>query len=261
MSGTTLLADRELEVLPVDAPRAEEGAETTLGLVEMLLKDPARLRGLSQDAARQHELVPRFLIIATTGYLIFSSMMVLLINLSTTATLPVVGPITVPPARWSDGSALALPLAYTVSIVLAACVCLPSFYFYSLLAGVRITWLQIVAVVVKGTAFNAVILLGLVPIYVAILMGMIVFASPPETLGWALVFGLALPLVAGLWGLRSIYLSIADLAATMPIEWRCRRTCLLRRLTVSWTAVYSAVLPVMIFRLWEWLAAALGSAG
>jgi hypothetical protein len=261
MSDATLLAAHDLDALPAEAALPEDGAESTLALVEMLLKDPGRLRRLAHDPARQRDLVPRFLLIAIVGYLIFSGMMVLLLNLATAAKLPAAGPLAVPPAQWSDGSAIALPIAYTLSIVLASCVCLPSFYFYSLLAGVRLTWLQIVAVVLKGTAFNAVILLGLVPIYLAVMLGMIVFGAPPEALGWSLVLGLMLPFVAGLWGLRSIYLGIADLAAAMPVEWRCQRTCLLRRLTLSWAAVYSAVLPVMIYRLWEWIAAAVGSMG
>jgi hypothetical protein len=36
----------------------------------------------------------------------------------------------------------------------------------------------------------------------------------------------------------------------------CRRQCFLRRLTLSWAAVYTAVVPVMIYRLWEHFARA-----
>ena len=45
----------------------------------------------------------------------------------------------------------------------------------------------------------------------------------------------------------------------MPPAWRCRRECLLRRLTLAWAAVYAAVLPVMIYRLWEYAARALAA--
>ncbi len=159
-----------------------------------------------------------------------------------------------PSANWSDGTALSLPLAYTIGIVLAACVCLPSFYFYSLLAGVRMTWLQIVSLVGKGTAANAIMLLGILPIYVALVMGLIVFEAPADTLQWTLKLGLLLPFVAGLWGLRSIYLGVLDMVETLPEPWRCRRQCFLRRLTLAWAATYAAVLPIMIYRLWEMFA-------
>ena len=45
-----------------------------------------------------------------------------------------------------------------------------------------------------------------------------------------------------------------DLAAGLPAEWQCRRRCFLRRLILSWSAVYVAVVPLMIYRLWEYFA-------
>jgi hypothetical protein len=150
---------------------------------------------------------------------------------------------------------LSLPLAYGLGLVLAACVCLPSFYFYSLLAGVKASWSQITSLVGKGMAANAVMLLGVLPVYVAAVLGLVVFNADLEWLRWTLKFGLLLPFVAGLWGLRSVYLGVTDLGETMPPAWRCRRRCFLRRLTFSWAAVYATVVPVMVYRLWEFFAA------
>jgi hypothetical protein len=259
MANVALLAGQG-EGIPAAVPAADEPppaaakGETTLELVELLLKDPGRLRQLDRDPRRHGELVPRFLLIAVAGYLVYSCTMVLLINVAPAEADP--GFVPLPPARWNDGSAVGLPLAYTLSIVLASCVCLPSFYFYSLLAGVRITWLQMVGLITRATAYNGMILLGVVPIYVALMMGLIIFAAPPDAVRWSVAVGLALPFVAGLWGLRAIHRGIADLAAEMPQAWRCRRECLLRRLTLAWAAVYTAVLPVMIYRLWEYIARA-----
>jgi hypothetical protein len=61
-----------------------------------------------------------------------------------------------------------------------------------------------------------------------------------------------------LWGLRGIYRGIMDLNAQRGDSACNRRECFLRRLTLSWAAVYTAVLPVMIYRLWELFAASLG---
>ena len=85
-----------------------------------------------------------------------------------------------------------------------------------------------------------------------------VLVAYDDTLQHALGVGLLLPFVAGLWGLRAIYLGIMDLSGSLPESWQCRRRCFLRRLTLSWAAVYAAVLPVMIYRLWESFATQLG---
>jgi hypothetical protein len=243
-----------VEETPGPAPRDASEA-TTLGLVELLLKDPARVDRLNREPDRQRELFPRFLLVAEASYLLFGVVILLIIKLAPAAAYPHSLWLRMPPAHWGDGTALSLPLAYTLGLVLAACVCLPAFYFYSLLAGVRMTWLQITSVVGKGMAANAVMLLGILPVYVAAVLGEIVFAAPTEVLQWTLKLGLLLPFVAGLWGLRAIYLGVMDLAASLPPRWQCRRHCFLRRLVLSWAAVYTAVVPIMIYRLWEYFAA------
>src|SRR5260370_17648631 len=91
-----------------------------------------------------------------------------------------------PSANWSDGTALSLPLAYTIGIVLAACVCLPSFYFYSLLAVVRMAWLQNVSLGGKGTAPHPTMALALLPCSCALLAGLVSFHTPPPPLPWPL---------------------------------------------------------------------------
>jgi hypothetical protein len=82
-------------------------------------------------------------------------------------------------------------------------------------------------------------------------LGLVVFQAPVGAMEWCLYLGLVLPFVAGLEGVRSIYRGVMGMAETMPPERRCRRECFLRRLTLSWAAVYTAVSPVMIYRVWE----------
>jgi len=236
-------------------PLLAEQEQTTLGLVELLLKDPALVDRLNRAPKAQAELFPRFLLIAQAGFLVFGLVVLLLLNLAPPSAYPQWPVLTVPPASWANGTAMALPLAYCVGIVLAACVCLPSFYFFSLLSGVKMSWLQIVSVLGKGMAANAVLLLGILPIYVALVLGLLVAKAPDEAMRWALVFGLVLPFISGMWGLRAIYGAVLDLSRAMPFDWQCRRGCFLRRLIFWWAAVYAAVVPVMIFRLWASLAA------
>ena len=104
MADVALLAERA-ESTPAAAlaaggrsPAAARG-ETTLKLVELLLKDPGRLQQLNRDPRRQGELVPRFLLIAVAGYLVYSCTMVLLLNVAPAAD-PGPVPLPLPPARW-----------------------------------------------------------------------------------------------------------------------------------------------------------------
>ena len=108
--------------------------------------------------------------------------------------------------------------------------------------------------IAKGTAANSIMLLGILPIYVALVLGGVVLAAPEAELQWMIKIGLMLPFIAGLWGLRAIYEGIMDLHDAGGQAECSKRRCFLRRLTLSWAAVYTAVLPIMIYRLWEFIA-------
>jgi hypothetical protein len=255
LTSATIEPSTEIpEVVPVSDTRVEVDERSTFGLVELLLKDPERVDDLNRDEARQPEMIPRFLAIALASFALFSLAMIVLLNTAPKAALPR-SILPVPSASWEDGSALGLLLAYTLGLVAASGVCLPSFYFYGLLSGVRISMLHVTGEIMKGKAASAIMLLGLLPIYVAVVLGMIVFGAPPASLELWLYLGLILPFLAGFWGIRSIYRGVMGLADTLPPERRCRRECFLRRLTLSWAACYAAVSPVMIYRLWEFFAA------
>ena len=101
--------------------------------------------------------------------------------------------------------AIGLWLAYTVGLVAATGICLPSFYFYGLLAGVRISFLQVVTHCLKGQASTAIMLIGILPIYVAVALGMLIFAAPVELQQMVLSIGL----VPALW--RGVMGSLLDL--------------------------------------------------
>jgi hypothetical protein len=154
---------------------------------------------------------------------------------------------------WMAGTALWI--AYTLGFTLATGVCLPSFYFYALLAGVKVSVLQVTALVMKGKSETCLMLMGILPIYLAIVLGAIVFHVPGESLRWAIWLGLCLPFIAGFWGLRGIYQGFLGLADTIEESRRCNRLCYLRGLTLVCTLCYAAVAPVMIYTLWKYLVA------
>ncbi len=178
------------------------------------------------------------------GFTIFGIAATLIMNLGGAL------PSWVPRAQWSDGTWANLTLAYVLGLIAATGVCLPSFYFYGLLAGVKLSMLQSAAHAVKCLAVTSVVLVGALPIYVAVSLGMIVFSAPEETMRSTMMLGLALPFVAGLWGVKTLFLGFTDLADTLPACRKAERARFLRRLTVAWAACYTTVTPVMIIWLW-----------
>jgi len=260
---TETLANQDsavLDALPCPDSATVETAETpelavnersVLGLVELLLKAPGQIDAWTRDPSRQVELIPCLLIVALMSYTLFSTILVLLLR----AAPPEAVPFILENWNGSVGNAVALALAYPIGMAAASGICLPTIYFFGLLAGVRISVLQVTTYVLKGKAATAVLLLGLTPIYLAVTLGMVIFNADDEAMSVALTVGLALPFLAGAWGLRSIYVGFLSLADTLPPERRCRRTCFLRRLTVAWAVVYTAVTPVMIWSLNQHLAA------
>jgi hypothetical protein len=238
----------------VEPPTLPMNERSLLGLVELLLKAPEQLDDQVRDPGRQAELIPRLLILALTSFALFAIVLALLLLAAEPGAVPCFL------ENWNRhaGPAVALGLAYPIGMVAATGICLPTFYFFGLLAGVRISVLQVAAHVLKGKAATAVLLLGLTPIYLSITLGMLIFHAEDKAMSIALTFGLVLPFLAGLWGVRSIYVGFLGLADTLPPERRCRRTSFLRRLTVAWSAVYTAVTPVMIWSLYQNLAARMG---
>ncbi len=232
---------------PVPEVAADE--HSVLGLTELLLKDPDRLDRLARDDGRQPLLVPCFLAVGLASFSLFALALALTLSAAPADALP--GFLAGPWAADRTGSAVALWLAYALGFTLTTGVCLPSFYFYGLLAGVRASWLQVTAQVMKGQASTAMMLMGVLPVYLAAALGAVVFAAPSEALRVVLYAGLGLPFAAGLWGVRSIYRGFLGLSDTLPPERRDRRECWLRRLTMACSGCYTAVCPVMIYTLWR----------
>jgi hypothetical protein len=257
-----------------DEAASDEGPTKSglLDLVELILKRRDRLERLVRDRAVQAELLPRFLAISLVGFLFFGVAVSLVFT--SAGVWPRVVPIrdliagqgtNVAPfepfaagetalGRWLDGSALRLIAAYSIGLIAATGICLPSLYFYGLLAGVRMTMLDVVLQSLKAKATAAVALVGILPIYAALGLGVVVFDAPQPVRLVTFWLGLILPYLAGLFGTHSLYQGLAGFADTFPVERQGRRACFLRRLVLSWAACYTAVTPVMIHTLWVWLA-------
>ncbi len=240
-----------------------------LGLVELILKRRDTLDRLIRDPSLQPILLPKFLAISLIGFVFFGVAMSLVLTSShvwpelesimhklrgTTDSLVTFRPAPGMATHWWDGSVLNLTAAYAFGLIAATGVCLPSLYFYGLLAGVRMSLLDVAVQALKSKATSAVALVGILPIYAAIGMGIVIFEAPEPIRIGAYWLGLILPFIAGLWGTTALYHSFTLMCDTLPLERRWRRTCFLRQLVASWAACYTAVSPVMIYTLWERLA-------
>ena len=226
-------------------------AVSTTAVIEMLLKDRETLNRLLRDEDRQRDLIPRLMAVAVAGFFVYGILATGIINafqIRTGFWLP-----HLPAATWNDFSIGNLALSYTLGLIAANGICLPSFYFYGLLAGIQTTMLSVTAHALKGMAAGAVALVGLLPIYVAFALTALVFPFP-WTLGGAAVWtviGLALPFIAGIWGAVNLYQGFVGLADTMPPKRRCERECFLRRLIFAWVGCFTFVTPVVIYSLWD----------
>ena len=239
-----------------------------LALLELILKDPRRLDRLIREPAEQPELLFRLLAVCLVGFTFFGVSMSLV--LSTTLVWPQLSAIDQvlasthgslirfqgdPAANlstpWLNGNALRLIAAYAIGLIGATGICLPSLYFYGLLAGVRMTMMDVVIHAIKSKAVAAVTLVGILPLYAAFGLAITIFPLSGMVRDAVLLLGLILPFVAGLSGTYSLYRGLSTLTDTMTRDRREYRECFLQRLVLSWSAVYSAVSPVLIFTLWQ----------
>ncbi|MFO0948612.1 MAG: hypothetical protein U1D30_22260 [Planctomycetota bacterium] len=87
----------------------------------------------------------------------------------------------------------------------------------------------------------------------AAVLGVSLTQLPSDVLQWTFGVGLALPFIAGLAGVKSMYFGMMSFADTMSDDGRQRRACFLSRLLVSWATCYTAIAPLMILTVWQLL--------
>jgi hypothetical protein len=259
------------KVLPASSAEAAARADVPQ-LIELILKDRRALHRLLWSTRNKVELATRLLGISIASFVLFGVAMAL------TCDAAAMWPHLTPMAEWVEnpsahvmtyvealdkgrfaqswltGRAERIVIAYAFGLIAASCVCLPSLYFYSLLSGLRMTFTEVVLHTLKAKAVSAIALVGVLPIYVALVLGAVVFFPPRADFAkLALLVGLCLPFLAGLWGTRSLYVGFGELCDRMPKEFQANRDCFLRRLILAWCGCYTAIAPVMIATVWQHL--------
>ena len=180
---------REIILTPGPAPRLFD-------LIELILKDRPRLERIIRDPSLAGELIPRFLAISLVGFTFFGISLAFMISavgvridlMSIKSTLDGARPVLMSfnhdlsfqvlglrQALTAGGHLIA---AYDLGLIAAAGVCLPSLYFYGLLAGVPMSMASVTVHTLKGMATTATALIGILPIYMAFSLGAAVFEAP-----------------------------------------------------------------------------------
>jgi hypothetical protein len=268
-------ADANSPPAPPESAAVHSGGEAVPGtvpgmlvLLELILKNRPRLDQLLRDPHAAPKLMPRLLALPLAAFTLFGvTLSIVFVALGLHLELHSIDQTlqgkfrelfimfpssALPPRDWGSTlrCSLRLIFAYDLGLIASAGICLPSLYFYGLLAGIPLSLAQVSLHTLKGMATTAVALFGIIPIYLAIALGAAIFQAPLIMNSSVLGTGMILPFIAGLFGMRSLYIGFTDLAQTIP---HCpgERACLLRRLVISWSICYTAVTPVMIYTLWE----------
>lgn len=218
------------------------GSRERLGLftyVELLLKNRPRLSEVLRHEDRLMEVLPNLLGISLLGFAVYSVIIWAVLNLGSA-----------PSAGLPKFGLVSLALAYTIGLIASVGVCLPSFYFYALLAGVKASMVQLAAQAVRALAVTAILLLAIMPVYLALVVGLNIGGRP-----WAGSYylsiraGLVLPFLAGFFGVSAFYRGFADLAHTFPPQRRGTRGRFLKLMALAQSGLYAFVSPVMIYTL------------
>jgi hypothetical protein len=210
------------------------------GLLDLVLRGRKQLTALIRDETALPEVVQRLLALSLLGMGVHG------LVVGTVAQLLRVPDID---SVWRMGHPMVwAPLAFMLAFVGALGVCLPTFYFHTQLAGLDASFRLVTAQALRAQAVTSVLILGVLPFYAAIALGVAVglFADSEGVI----MLGAGLPFLIGLFGIRDVYRSFGDLAETLPVTHR-RRGNFLRRMVLLWGAVYSAVAPVALYRLIE----------
>jgi hypothetical protein len=214
---------------------------TFANLTEMTLKRPEDLRSVTRDEDLQPRVVLNLLLIGLAGVALFSIAFTIIL-----ACAPQLD--WVPRVSLRDRTLLRPMLNYTIGMVGALGICLPSFYFYGLLAGVRASMLQVTAISLHAFANTGMVLMGLLPIYVGAILGVIVLGATGGLIYPFLVgVGLLLPFIAGLANLKVMYEGFVDLIRTLPEARAQSRAPMVRLLALAWAALYTSVAPVTLW--------------
>ena len=209
----------------------------------LLLRDDAELNDLVMDDSRREAVVRALVSLSLGGLLAHGFAVGLVAELA-----PPLGDAGL--AEWLHGH----PLLWMAPCLVAAFVgglalCLPSFYFFTQLAGVEASPGLVVAQGLRALARTGVILLGAEPFFVAVVFGSILGWLSASAVTWV---GLAMPFLVGVLGVTSVYKSFRALLDRVDITHQ-RKGDFVLHVAFAWACLYLVVAPVALWRVGQLL--------
>ena len=262
MSSTLPLRARTPDVDAQDAHHAADAASSSDGpaidleaarqrsLVELLLRHRADADALCADRAEAARLLPRLLGLSTIAIAAFACVQGAVLGLSA-QDVPPEGLVGAP----LDVAIPSIFLAYELALTGAQVAGLPTFTFYGLMAGFQTHAWRIAVESARARATAAVVLIGLLPVYLTVALGLLLLHDAPSPAGEAwhgLVLvcgGFCLPFVAGLAAPASLLRVFRALAAASAQSRGGRRRPMPVLLAFAWSAVFTAMAPLGVFRV------------
>lgn len=233
---TTLSAEQ------IERYDTESSPTSTDSFFELVLTEGEAMDDLVLDAGRLAGTLQKLVLLSLVGLMVYGAVVGLA---SGSADLP---------AWFTRGEPMIwMPLAFGGAFLAAIAVCLPSFYFYTQLAGLDASFRVITAQSLRVQARTSVVLLGVLPFYAALALGTHLGFDLGLGAEGVAVLGMCLPFVVGIIGIAALYRSFRRLVGRLPITHE-RRGNIILRLVLAWGAVFSAVAPVALWRLGELLA-------
>lgn len=215
---------------------------------DLLLREKEEADALCADPDGSARLLPRFVLTGSAGVAAYAVVQASLLHMLGDRALPeVAGHLPVPL------TAAMLFVAFEAGFLGSHVAGLPSYYFYALLAGIRTHSWRLVAESMRARATASVVLLGLLPVYLAGGLGLCLLTDGTYhdlTRVVVLLVGYALPFVAGLAAPATLLRSVLRLAKEQPGSRRATPILL----TLAWTALFTAMAPLGVFRTLAWLA-------
>jgi len=231
-----------------------DATPSAVSTVTLLLRDRERCDALCAQPDAAARLLPRFIGVSALGIGAWAGVQGLLFSLCVN-DLAVPG-LTGEPLWFTAG---VLFLAYEGALMGAQVAGLPTFSFYGLMAGFRTHSGRIATESLRARATAAVVLMGLLPVHLAVGLGLVLFFDEPSTAGsmWqGLVLlggGMALPFVAGLAAPGSLVRAFRGLARDAAERPDGERRPMPVLLAVAWSAVFTVMAPLGVWRILQLL--------
>lgn len=219
-------------------------------MIDLLLRERETTDRLCADRDQAAALLPRLLAIGATSIAAWAVVHGGLLLASEQSILPAA--LAGAPPWWTP---IVLFCALEGGLLGAQLAGMPSFYFYGLLAGIETHGWRIVVESMRARATAAVVLLGLLPVYLAVGLGL-VLVFPDAT--WegrtlhAIVLGFggtALPFVAGLAAPASLYRAFRRMLSEGMPEGQTRRRPMPLLLVLAWSALFTVLAPLGAWRI------------